>query len=242
MMKKLKKIVTGIVPEYGLISLLLAFTVNMSVYVGARLIAGDWHHYNIETSLDAKILFWPPSSAIYLGCYIFWVVNYILIARQEKKSACCFFAGEALSKIICLFFFLVIPTTNTRPVVETTGFWNQVMRLIYSVDSADNLFPSIHCLVSWFCYIGIKKRQDIPAWYRQFSLVMAILICISTLTTKQHVIADVIGGVALAEICFLVGKRSAVSRIYEKMIDWISQKIFSDRREGACADKEKSNI
>ena len=32
------------------------------------------------------------------------------------------------------------------------------MRFLYQVDAADNLFPSIHCLTSWFCYIGIRGR------------------------------------------------------------------------------------
>lgn len=40
------------------------------------------------------------------------------------------------------------------------------MRFVYAVDAADNLFPSIHCLVSWFCYIGLRGRRDIPVWYR----------------------------------------------------------------------------
>lgn len=241
-MNKLKKFLARIIPGYGIIPLILSLTVNMTVYVGSKWIAGDWHHYNIETSFDSFIPFWPPSAAIYLGCYIFWALNYILIARQEKDVVCQFFAGDILSRMICLFFFLLIPTTNTRPVVEDAGFWNQVMRLVYSVDSADNLFPSIHCLVSWFCYIGIKKSVGIPVWYKRFSCVMAMLICVSTLTTKQHVIIDVIGGIALAEFCFHMGKKKAVYNIYERMIDWISRKAFSGGEEEAHADKEEGIV
>lgn len=241
-MNKLKKFLTGIVPSYGWVPLILALSVNMAVYMGARWIAGDWYHYNIETSLDSLIPFWPPSSAIYLGCYIFWVINYILIARQEKKSVCQFFAGDILSRLICLLFFLLLPTTNIRPVVGETGFWNQVMRLVYSVDAADNLFPSIHCLVSWFCYIGIKKREEIPVWYQRFSCLIAVLICISTLTTKQHVIVDVIGGVGLAEFCFWIGKKKAVYTVYEKVINQINGKIFFRRKGEIHADEEKSMV
>lgn len=241
-MNKLKKNLAKIVPSYGLVPLVLALTVNMAVYMGARWIAGDWYHYNIETPLDSLIPFWPPSSAIYLGCYVFWVINYILIARQEKKEVCQFFAGDILSRMICLFFFLLIPTTNTRPVVEAAGFWNQVMRLVYSVDAADNLFPSIHCLVSWFCYIAIRNRKEIPVWYQRFSCLMAVMICISTLTTKQHVIIDVMGGVGLAEICFRIGKRKAVYTTYEKIVDWISGRVFFRRKGEIHADEEKGMV
>jgi hypothetical protein len=53
------------------------------------------------------------------------------------------------------------------------------MSFLYSVDTASNLFPSIHCLVSWFCFIGIRGNQKIPLWYRAFSFVAAILVFIS---------------------------------------------------------------
>ncbi len=101
-----------------------------------------------------------------------------------------------------------------------------LMGFVYSVDAADNLFPSIHCLVSWFCYIGIRGKKEIPAWYRGASCVMAVLVCISTLTTKQHVLVDVFGGVALAELCFVIGKREVVWRKYEKLLDKVNEKIF----------------
>ncbi len=238
--KQLSAVMRSLVPKYSIVPLVLCLVVNMTVYTGARLIAGNWYHYNMETSLDRMIPFWPPSAAIYLGCYIFWVVNYILIARQGKKEVCCFFSCDVLSRIICLAFFLLLPTTNTRPVVDNTGFWNQVMNLVYTVDAADNLFPSIHCLVSWFCYIGIRDREDIPVWYRRFSCAMAVLICISTLTTKQHVIVDVAGGVLLAEICIHVGRWTPVYSIYEKMIDWINERLFPDRKGAYHAKQEKS--
>lgn len=228
--KKIRKRIQSLVPAYSIVPLVLAVVFNMAVYSGARMIAGNWHHYNMETALDRMIPFWPSSAAVYLGCYIFWAVNYVLIARQEREKVCRFFAGDFLSRVICLAFFLLLPTTNIRPAVETSGFWNQVMRLVYQVDAADNLFPSIHCLVSWFCYIGIRDREDIPVWYRRFSCVMAVLVCISTLTTKQHVIADAAGGILLAEICLRVGRYPAVCSVYEKGIDWMIAKIRKKRR------------
>lgn len=210
-----------IIPAYSLFPLVFSFTFNMFVYVGSRMIAGEWHHYNIESSLDRLIPFWPPAAVIYLGCYLFWAVNYILIARQDREEVCRLFSADFLSRIVCLLFFLLIPTTNTRPTVEADGFWNQVMTLVYSIDAADNLFPSIHCLVSWFCYIGIRGKKEFPAWYRGCSLVMAVLICLSTVLTKQHVLVDVAGGVLLAELCFWAGKKPMVYGVYEKVLDRI---------------------
>lgn len=208
-----------IVPKYSIFPLFFAVFVNMAVYAGSRMIAGNWYHYNIESPLDEMIPLWAPSVLIYLGCYLFWIANYILIARQGKKEVCQFFSADFLSRMVCLFFYLVFPTTNTRPQLEPDGFWNQIMVFLYSVDAADNLFPSIHCLVSWFCFIGIRGRQEYPVFYRGFSCITAVFICISTLLTKQHVLLDVAGGILLAEFCFWLGKKPLVYETYEKILN-----------------------
>ncbi len=225
-MEKEQKI-SALVPKQHILPLLFAFTFNMAVYMGARAIAGEWKHYHIEGPLDALIPLWTPSAAVYLGCYLFWALNYVLVARQGKRDVCRFFAADALSRAVCFIIYLVFPTTNTRPVIEPDGFWNRTMLLVYEIDAADNLFPSIHCLVSWFCYIGLRGRKEIPLWYRGASLVMAVLVCISTLTTKQHVVIDVFGGVFLAEICYRAAKRPLIWDRYEKVLDFINRKIFT---------------
>ena len=96
---------------------------------------------------------------------------------------------------------------------------------LYSIDAADNLFPSIHCLVSWFCFLGIKDQKRIPAWYKGVSFVLAVLVFLSTLFTKQHVLVDVAGGVILAQICFMLGQKTEIWHIYERVGSKIEKKI-----------------
>ena len=216
-MKKLLNQVIRIIPPYGIFPVIFSFVFNCLVYSGSRMIAGGWYHHNIETSLDRMLPFEPQFLIIYFGCYIFWIINYILIARQDKKSVYQFFTADFLSRCICLVFFLVFPTTNTRPVITGGGLWNQAALWLYSIDAADNLFPSIHCLVSWFCYIGIRDRKEIPEWYKQVSLGIAVLVFISTLLTKQHVLVDVAGGVLLGTVCFMVGKKTRLYCTYTKI-------------------------
>lgn len=216
-MKKLLNQVIRIIPPYGIFPVIFSFVFNCLVYSGSRMIAGGWYHHNIETSLDRMLPFEPQFLIIYFGCYIFWIINYILIARQDKKSVYQFFTADFLSRCICLVFFLFFPTTNTRPVITGSGLWDRAAQWLYSIDAADNLFPSIHCLVSWFCYIGIRDRKEIPEWYKQVSLGIAVLVFISTLLTKQHVLVDVAGGVLLGTVCFMVGKKTRLYCTYTKI-------------------------
>lgn len=127
----------------------------------------------------------------------------------------------------CLFlFFVLFPTTSTRPEIVADGFWNQAVIWLYSIDAADNLFPSIHCLVSWFCFLGIRGRQEIPKWYQYLSCVIAVCVFLSTLMTKQHVVWDVAGGVILAQICFTVSGKTQWYRIYQRFCERIQSCIF----------------
>lgn len=212
-----------IIPGYSILPLITTLVLNTLVYNGSRLIAGSWPHYNLEIAADRLIPFVPWTLSIYFGCYLLWVVNYILSVRQEKAEAYRFLSADFLAKCICLFFFLVLPTTNIRPEVPDTGFWNRGIRFLYRIDAADNLFPSIHCLTSWFCYIGIRRAKTIPTAYRRFTLIAAIAVCISTLTTRQHVLVDAVGGVLLAEASYYLVSVTGFSSFYQRCFEKAAQ-------------------
>ncbi|WP_230399794.1 phosphatase PAP2 family protein [Novisyntrophococcus fermenticellae] len=238
-MDKIRKIITRIMPDYGFLPVVCAFMFNNVVYGGSKLVAGSWYHHNIESDLDQKIPFVPETLVIYFGCYLFWFVNYILIAKQDKKSVYQFFAGDFLSRCVCLFFYLIYPTTNTRPVITEVGFWNSAMSWLYSIDSASNLFPSIHCLVSWFCFIGIRGKKGIPLWYQTFSCIMAISVFISTLTTKQHVLVDIAGGVILAEVCFRLGRCTKIAETYGRVFERATAWLFPEPKGKKIISKDE---
>lgn len=202
----------------------LAFLWNNGVYLVGRWIAESWPHYDLTTSIDGLVPFLPWTVSIYFGCYIFWGINYFLCAVQNCEMRDRFFCADMLAKGVCFICFILIPTTNIRPEITGGTLWDNLMRLLYQIDSADNLFPSIHCLVSWFCWIGVRRRKEIPLVYRWFSFVAAAAVCLSTLTTRQHVIADVAGGILLAEGCYYVAGYPKVCAVYSKIIACLKNK------------------
>ena len=204
-----------IVPQYMWVPLLLTVSCNALAYYGTRLVTANMVHYNLSNRLDDQIPLIPWTVVIYFGCYVLWIVNYILGCRQERKTAFRFISADFLAKIICMICFVIFPTTNVRPIISGNTIWDMGMRLLYRMDAADNLFPSIHCLTSWFCYIAVRENDKIPLWYRRFSAFAAVLVFISTLTTKQHVLIDVVAGVALAEGCYYFVKKSKFALKYE---------------------------
>lgn len=226
MLKNDKKYLLGVVPKYGVIPLLSCFMFNCIVYFGVNILTSSWKHYDFTTDFDRAVPLIPEFVSIYLICYIFWVVNYILIARQEKEYCMRFVVAELLSRVICALFFILIPTTNVRPELTQGGFWVWLLGLIYQIDAPTNLFPSIHCLVSWFCYIGIRGQKGIPKWYQVFSCIFAVLVFVSTQVTKQHYFIDIIGGVVVAEGTFYLSMHVNWYRKLERIMDRISSAVF----------------
>lgn len=216
-----------IIPGMMWLPMILTLVCNAIAYNGSRLFMADKFHYNLSNALDDKIPFVPWTVAIYFGCYVFWIVNYIIGCRQDREEAFRFLSADLLSKLVCLICFLFLPTTNVRPAVEGNSIWDELMRILYQIDAADNLFPSIHCSTSWFCFLAVRKNDKIPKWYALASLLMALSVCVSTLTTKQHVLMDVIGGVALAEGSYWFAPKSGFARWY---MDFIG-KIYGRRKE-----------
>lgn len=217
-----------IIPLWGILPLLSAFGLNMVVYSGAMSICADWKHYDFTTALDRMVPLVPGWMYIYFGCYLFWVVNYIMVARIHRDDPSEFYrfvTTDMMSRIVCGIFFFLLPTTNIRPEVTGDTFADMMLRFLYAIDQPANLFPSIHCLVSWMCYIGIRGNKRVPAWYRGFSCIFALLVVISTQTTKQHYLVDAVAGILIAEILFALNKRIQAYRYVQNFFDRVHLKL-----------------
>lgn len=115
--------------------------------------------------------------------------------------------GEMIAKTICLICFVVFPTTLVRPVIDADGsFWEQLVALLYRIDSPDNLFPSIHCLESWICFRSARKMKKAPPRYRNVAAVATIMIFASTQ------LLDAAGAIAAGEMGLLLAHKLYVQR------------------------------
>lgn len=200
--------------------LLISGIYNCCVYYGGKVLSSGVRHYNIETAADKMIPLIPWTIAIYLLAYISWFQFYYLGIKYDKSGNNRFFIAHIIGEGICFFTFILFPTTMSRVEITGSGFFDRILSLTYSVDSPDNLLPSIHCFVSWLCFIGVRNNPDISKPVRWSAFIIAIAVCVSTLTVKQHVIADVFAGVALAELSYLIAGPVARTKAFR----WLSPK------------------
>lgn len=201
---RIKSLLDRLIPPYARVPVLLCLVANQVSYNGARLInrlRGATLH-NIETAMDAWFPFSPAWVLIYIGCFLWWVIATVYVCRSSRKNCREYLLANVVGKAICLVVFVLYPTTNVRPDVSGGGFLCFLMRVVYAVDTPDNLFPSMHCQTSWLLF-RYMKGSGAPRWLRVFSLAEAIAIFLSTLYTRQHVFVDVPAGVLVAELSIL---------------------------------------
>ena len=196
-----------LIPKYAIKPLALALLVNSCVYMGLAQLRRFLTFSSLETPLDTALPFLAPFVLFYVLAFVQWGLNYLLIARDSKELCYRFAFGNIIAKIICLFFFLLLPTTLARPEVTGTDLCSRLVRLIYTSDPPVNLFPSIHCLESWCCIRASFLLKKSNRAYQTATLIMSLGVFASTLFIKQHVIADVFGGIVVFEAGFWLAGR-----------------------------------
>ena len=214
---------------FAFFSSALTIGTNQIAYQGARFLSRNFHHWDVALPIDYTFKPVPWTMFIYFGCFIFWFFSYFAIAMQEdREQANRFFAMVQVAKIVCFVFYLVCPTTaDIRVEIVGDGWWDRVLRFCYSADSpASNYFPSMHCMASWFCFIGVMGKKQFHIAFRIATFVMAIAVFISTITTRQHVLLDIPGGIVFAELCYALSLLEPVYRTYTKIINWIMVHVF----------------
>ncbi|MDO4338625.1 MAG: phosphatase PAP2 family protein [Eubacteriales bacterium] len=209
-------------PPWAILPLVSILAVNCLVYWGSGILTGSCYHYDFTTDLDRMVPLAPEFVWIYILAFPFWACNYILAAQRGKDGFYRFAATDLAVHAACFVVFLLIPTTNIRPQLAGDTLSEKMLMLIYELDGGNhpsNLFPSIHCYVSWLCWRGLKGAKEIPGWYQHFSLVFAVLIIISTQVLKQHYLVDAVAAVALVEIFWRFfskgNRRRKVMRFFE---------------------------
>ena len=207
---KIKERWNSFLPKYAIIPIISALLINNCIYIGVAQFRNHLSFSSLAIPLDEKIPLLTPFVIFYVLAYVQWGINYILIGRDSKRLCYQFVLGDIFSKVICLFFFILLPTTLNRPEITGADIFSQLVRFIYSVDAPVNLFPSIHCLESWCCIRATFKMsletEKRTRYYRIATIFMSIGVFASTLFIKQHVIIDIFGGIAAFEIGMIVAK------------------------------------
>ena len=159
------------------------------------------HFHVIHTALDDYIPFCEYFIIPYLLWfgYVGWGIGYFYLKDRSEYFRLCamLFTGMTIFLIVSTIYpngHYLRPTTFARD-----NIFVHIVKWLYASDTATNLFPSIHVYNSLVIHVALCKSHMMKDHkvLCMASLVLCILICISTVTLKQHSFVDVVGGSVL---------------------------------------------
>jgi len=149
----------------------------------------------LALSLDLQIPLAPNWAFPYLLGIPWWFGTFVWACFWFPAPLLRRFAGAVLaSHVIAYSIYLIFPTFAVRPEVMGEGLGSDLVRWIYANDRAYNAFPSGHtygtllALLAWWRAVPRMRWAVTP---------FAVAVILSTLFTRQHHVADVLGGLAL---------------------------------------------
>ena len=157
-----------------------------------RLIPTSWC-WDLTTALDRAIPFVP---AFVFPFYLTYglILLPALVLRDRASLIRSALAFVVLIVVSCLLF-VAFPVRVPRPVHIPDSLAGNLLALIYASDRPVCGFPSLHVSTAVLA-TAVLFRED-KRWGWVFT-PLAVATSVATLFVRQHVLADVIGGVVLA--------------------------------------------
>lgn len=179
--------------RYKLFVLLLFVVAYCGFYVFPNLYPTSPPAFLPLMPVDVAIPLLPWTFIVYTSDYLLTALVIWIIKDEARFNR---LARMSFSGLIAAgTFFLVFPTRYPRPIYPAVDnpMVQFFMNLISKADSPNNCFPSMHVAMTGIATWNLRER---PKLFFLFS-IWALLIFVSTLTTKQHYVIDIFGGIAV---------------------------------------------
>jgi len=147
-------------------------------------------YYNYESIMDSFFPLIPFFIVFYISAYVLIVLPIAFIDDLRPFTLALLAVGG-----ITAIIFILFPGNITRPEIVSNDIFSRLLLWMYSVDNAHNVFPSSHVSLSFLSALIIHKR---------WCYLWLLLILISTLLVEQHFFWDVVGGLIVGAIGYII--------------------------------------
>jgi len=179
----------------------LTYLYVITLYLLTNRLTLNSAHFLRLSIVDVRTPFLPWTGWIYISVYIF-PLSVGLMCNRDADVKPMVLSFIALSTI-CTACYIFFPTTFPRPPL-TDGGQDWAIKLVRLLDTPANCMPSQHVALGFLSAFFVQRyNRKLGNW----ALILGVLISISTLTTKQHYLWDVVAGYFLSRIIYSVASR-----------------------------------
>lgn len=157
---------------------------------------------------------WIPFNEWFVIPYFLWygwvpvfLIFFMLKERESYLRLCFIMFGGAT---ICLIIYALWPNgLDLRREILSENLCADIIRFIRSVDSPNNVCPSIHVSSTVSIHMVICRSETFGSCrrIRGLSWAVTLAICISTMFIKQHSAVDVFWGILLSIVLAWISDR-----------------------------------
>lgn len=200
-----------LIKKRHLIPIAVWFVIYMGLFGFLEIVPPKDVHL-IHCALDDRI----PNIAVFIYPYVSWFPYIVVCAtlaiknlddRQFKKAVLVLTTGMN----IFLFISYVWPTgldLRESIVYDLHTLSGNLLKFVQTVDTPKSVFPSMHVYVTLVLQYTLEMQKKlVPAWGIWVGRVLALLIVLSTMFTKQHSAVDVTAAIVMfAVLALAAGK------------------------------------
>ncbi len=193
-------------------ALAVAYLVWIASFYAVGSFAATLSTRDPTTSWDRAIPLVPEAIWLYEVLYVFPAIALVAIRDWHRFNKA--LLGIALCCVVAYATYLAVPLAFPRPELDSS-LSARVLAAEYAADfspGANNL-PSLHVAFAWLI-VSAARGQRLGRIGDAVLILTAIGISVATLLVKQHVIIDVVAGIALA-----AGAHAIAGFAYPRIVD-----------------------
>jgi len=205
-MQQLKTRIKKFVREYPHVLWGLYAPVYIAMYFTIEKVVEGPYWYT-QLPIDYQIPF-VEEFVVFYDIWFFYLVAigvYLILNDGEgfRRYMWYIMIGYTVSTLICA---LVPNAQALRPeVMPRHNVFTFLVQCIYDADTNTNVFPSVHVVGAIGGVIGVWRTKGLHRWYwRAGVAVLATFIMLATLFIKQHAVLDVLAGIGISILTYVV--------------------------------------
>ena len=143
--------------------------------------------------VDRQIPFIPEFVWPYVLCYVFPFLPLFIVKDWHRfnRALLCIILANFSAFIV----YLSIPISFPRPELDQS-LPERLLSFIYGVDfhPGANKLPSLHVTFTWIVFL-VCRGQRLNRFGEAIIFLLAVVITLSALFVKQHIVLDVVAGI-----------------------------------------------
>ena len=181
-------------------AVLLVFQIIM--YFGCEYFQSGFH--DVKRVIDDKIPFVEWSVLVYALWFPLIALFPIALFYVNEEYYVFYITAMFMEVVLSVICYMIYPTTFKRP-KPSDKLSGKLMAIVFKGSYRGvNCAPSLHCSSCYLIiFTALMAMHNVTGI---ISIIVAVAIVISTMTTKQHTVIDVLSAIPMFAVCAFIGK------------------------------------